>query len=569
MENTSNKICRCIVNLLESHGVTQVIASPGSRNAPLLVALSRNPEIKSEVVSDERCAAFIALGYSLIARDPVALVCTSGTALLNYAPAIAEAYYRRVPLIVISADRPKEWIGQDDSQTIVQPGALANYVKRSYDIPVGETDNDVWYANRSINDALLTAISGRPGPVHVNVQLSDPLGEVSDDSADKTDVRFCRKIRMLKPQPRMETAAARSLGRGIASPCKVMIIAGFLNPDRNLNKALLRLSNLPNVVVLTETVANLHGDRFVSNIDATLAAIPKQRVADFLPDVVISTGGALISRHIKQLLRQHRIKEHWHVGEIEDTVDCFQQLTMRIEMPPEIFFPQLASALTPYMAECDYAHIWEIAKNRAVSLVSSYASQIGWSDFKAFATVIPIIPKRWNVHFSNGTSIRYAQIFGNHDYHRCDCNRGVSGIDGCSSTAIGAALAYRSDVTLLVSGDMSARYDIGALTCGCVPPRFKMIIIDNDGGGIFRFIASTSGLEERERMFCNPQSEPIDIIAGAAGFKTYSAGNIDELRERFPAFVNEKIQPALMLVHTPAEQSAEIMKEFFKFCEQR
>ncbi len=566
MYNTSNKTCRCIVRLLERHGVKKAIVSPGSRNAPLLVALSRNQSISKEVVVDERCAAFIALGYSLVSQEPVALVCTSGTALLNYAPAIAEAYYRRIPLIVISADRPKEWIGQDDSQTIVQPGALSNYVKRSYDISTGQTENDIWYANRVVNDALLTALSGRIGPVHINLQLDEPLGEICDDSSDAADDVFCRKITMLKPKSVMDASCANALGEKIASPCKVMIIAGFLNPDKMLNDALLRLSRMPNIVVLTETIANLHGDTFINSIDAVLSGLNEERLDDLVPDMVISTGGALVSRHIKQYIRRHKVREHWHVGEMDDTVDCFKQLTMRVEMSPSVFFSQLASGMPTHEAESDYAHRWEVAKNRAGSLTTAYAARSPWSDFKAFSILIPLIPKRWNVHFSNGTAIRYAQIFGDRRYHRCDCNRGVSGIDGCTSTAVGASLAYKEDVTLLVSGDMSARYDIGAIGSGCLSPRFKMIVIDNGGGGIFRFISSTSGLDIREEMFCHPQSESIGEIADSMGFKVYAASDENELRAAFSAFASESESPALLLIHTPAEESAEILKNYFIFC---
>jgi len=566
MYNTSNKTCRCIVRLLERHGVKKAIVSPGSRNAPLLVALSRNQSISKEVIVDERCAAFIALGYSSVSQEPVALVCTSGTALLNYAPAIAEAYYRRIPLIVISADRPREWIGQDDSQTIVQPGALSNYVKRSYDISTGQSENDIWYANRVVNDALLTALSGRIGPVHINLQLDEPLGEICDDSSDISDDVFSRKITLLKPKGRMDASYAKELGQAIASPCKVMIIAGFLNPDKTLNKALLKLSRMPNIIVMTETIANLHGDTLINSIDAVLSGMSNDQLGDLVPDVIISTGGALVSRHIKQYLRNHRVKEHWHVGEMDDTVDCFKQLTMRVEMSPSVFFSQLASEIIPYVTECDYAHRWEVAKNRSRSLTQAYSARCSWSDFKAFSILIPMIPKRWNVHFSNGTAIRYAQIFGDHNYHRCDCNRGVSGIDGCTSTAVGASLAYKEDVTLLVSGDMSARYDIGAIGSGCLPPRFKMVVLDNGGGGIFRFISSTSGLDVREDMFCHPQSESIDAIADSMGLNVYVASDANELRSVFPAFASENKTPALLLVQTPAEESAEILKNYFTFC---
>lgn len=565
MENTANRICRCIVSLLEKHGVKRAIVSPGSRNAPLLIALSRSKSIVSDVVVDERSAGFIALGYATVSEEPVALVCTSGSALLNYGPAIAEAFYRKTPLIVISADRPKEWIGQDDSQTIVQYNALSNYVKKSYDLPAGQGDNDIWYANRVVNDALLTAINGKNGPVHVNVQLAEPLGAMIDDSIDADNAIFNRHIQMVKPFPQLAPLQSEQLAECIASHKKVMIVVGFMPPNKELNTALNTLSNLPNIVVLTETIANISGNRIVGNVDAALSSIKDDDTLEMVPDVVISTGGALVSRHIKQFIRNHKVKEHWHVGEVEDTVDCFMQLTLRVEISPEVFFSQLASSLLQFNTESDYSQKWETIRNRAVSLTSSYAAKSTWSDFKAFATFIPLIPQRWNVQYSNGTAIRYAQIFGNHKYHRCDCNRGVSGIDGCTSTAIGAALAYKPETTLLVTGDMSFKYDISALLSTQIGPHFKIIVINNNGGGIFRFIASTSNLDIREKMFCCPAETSYEELFKAHGFAFFEANDEEELRSSFEKFASETSLPSALVVNTDGELSAQILKDYFLY----
>ena len=181
MADTDKSVVRILFNLLEAHGVRRVVCSPGSRNAPLLIAADARKRLETSVVIDERSAAFVALGMAMVSRRPVALVCTSGTALLNYAPAVAEAYYQGVPLIVISADRPLEWIDQDDSQTIRQPEALRNFVKGSYSLSDREQcDRPGWYETRIVNDAILTALAPKQGPVHINVRLSPPLGATVD-----------------------------------------------------------------------------------------------------------------------------------------------------------------------------------------------------------------------------------------------------------------------------------------------------------------------------------------------------------------------------------------------------
>ena len=561
MVNTLKDICRDLASQLSARGVRFAILSPGTRNAPLIMALERHSEIRTKVVVDERSAAFMALGYAAISNEPVAIVCTSGTALLNYAPAVAEAYYRKIPLIVISADRPMEWIDQDDSQTIRQFEALGNFVKASYNLPDSSEKNIKWYANRQINDALTMALSGRKAPVHINIQLNEPLSETSDFSEEKF-----RTVELIQPATSISTAYARQLGCRLASPRKVMIIAGFIAPSPQLNKALRRLAALPNFIVFTETISNLHGKEFVSRIDTTLSGISSEERDNLAPDVVITLGGALVSRFVKTYLRKVKPKEHWHVGLSHTTVDCFQCLTTRIEIEPEIFFPQLASAMQPHKSPSKYADQWRIARDKAISTHQAYISHAPWCDLKAFSIFMPKIPKGANLQLSNGTSIRYAQLIGDCGFHRCDCNRGVSGIDGSTSTAIGAALAYTSGMTVLITGDMSAQYDLGAFAADGIPDNFKIIVMCNGGGGIFRFISTTSELPELERNFAAAQSVrlPLESLANGFGFNYYNAASEEELRTVFPEFIENNDKPSILAIDTPPYVDAEVLKNYFK-----
>ena len=560
--NTANTISRMVVDLLAKHGVKKIVLSPGSRNTPLIIAANRSRDIECFSVVDERSAAFIALGLGSISCEPVALICTSGTAVLNYAPAVAEAYYRRVPLIVISADRPAEWIDQDDSQTLRQFEALSNFVKRSYNIPVGENDTNLWYADRLLNDAMMEATElGNQAPVHINVQLSEPLGTLAPVSSDNF-----RSVRVVNPRTDLTVQKARELGRIIASPTKVMIIAGFHKPDKRLNSALAKISMLPNVVVLTESIANLHGENFVQRIDTTLSEMTDEERQSMVPDCVITLGGALVSRHIKQYLRSNKPTMHCHVAQTDVTVDCFQALTLRINMEAGIFFQQLASALQPYKGECDYAHKWQILKQRAMSTHQAYLSHAPWSDLKAMEIVSQLTPRGWNVQYSNGTAIRYGQLFATGKQHRCDCNRGVSGIDGSTSTAIGASLAYKTMPTLLITGDMSAQYDVGALGCGIIPANFKIIVLNNGGGGIFRFINSTKNLDELEERICMAQKKsPWEHLCHAYGLEYFHARNESQLMDSFRHFASDKSeQPCLLEIETPPQESAVILANYFK-----
>lgn len=559
MLTTDKLSCNILADLLVAHGVHNVVLSPGSRNAPLVLALSRREDLRTDVVIDERSAAFIALGMSVQSGEPVAIVCTSGSALLNYAPAVAEAFYRCAPLIVISADRPEEWIDQDDSQTIWQQNALAPYVKRSCDIPA-HTDfpNGKWVCNRLINDLLLEAMNGRRGPVHINIRLDAPLNKLTDYTENAS-----RIIRMVSPSVELPTAEARRLGETIASPRKVLIIVGFHEPDEKLNRALAKLAKLPNVAVMTETIANLHSPLFINRIDSTLCRLSTSERQELAPDVVITAGGALVSRFVKDWLRKLDNVEHWHVGLSHTTIDCFKHLSLRVEMSPAIFLRQLASALQIFKIPSDYAARWRELAAKAEIIHNSYLKDAPWSDMKAFGYLIPNIPSRWNLQLSNGTPIRYAQLMNCNHLHRCDCNRGVSGIDGCSSTALGASTMY-SGITLLITGDMSCQYDLAALSSMLVTPKFKIIVICNEGGGIFRFIPSTSSLPELEQYFAVGTRLPLRQLADGYGFHYGEAHDIEELKRAFAEFVSVNDRPAILAVFTPPLESAEVLKQYFQ-----
>lgn len=558
-ENTTNFASRCIIDILRQGGVTRAVACPGSRNTPLLIALSRCEQIRTTVVVDERSAAFMALGMASVSSEPVALVCTSGTALLNFAPAVAEAFYRKAPLVVISADRPMQWIDQDDSQTLRQFRALHNFVKQSYDLPAFDSDELRWFVDRTVNDALITCRRAPAGPVHINLQIAEPVGAMGTVPGDETH----RRIAMVDPEPQLATAEARQLGRLLASPRKVMIVMGFGQPDAALGRALGRLSRLPNVAVLTETVANLHGPDFISDIDGTLGPLGPERLDRLRPDVVITAGGSLVSRMVKQFLRSTPGLEHWHVGRSLTTVDCFRHLARRIEMSPARFFAQLASAMQPHKAPCDYAHLWATARNATRSLRQAYAARAPWSDLKAFATFMPMIPRNFNLQLSNGTPVRYAQLFASHPVHRCDCNRGVSGIDGSTSTAIGATMAYGAAPTLLITGDMSAQYDMGALASIPLPPRFKMIVMANGGGGIFHFIKATRSLDIVPRFFDSPCRFPARQLAEAFGMAYHEAASERQLRAEFPRFISRTDAPAMLAIVTDGETSGRTLAGYF------
>lgn len=557
MDRISKDTCMMLTDLLEQYGVRDAVLSPGSRNAPLLVAFERSEAFRTHIVIDEREAAFAALGMSLASGGaPVALVCTSGSALLNYAPAVAEAYYRRVPLIVVSADRPAEWIDQDDSQTIRQPGALGNIVRATLD--VSETRyagaDGPWWLNRRLNDVLSAATGRIPGPVHINMQIAEPLTGMVD--ADVERVRG-RRIGVFTPRG---GALPPEMAATIAGSRRVMVVAGFMMPSESFSRKVNALAER-GVLVLKEAQSNIRGTspNVIGNIDATFHEL-RGRDEDAMPDLVISMGGALLSRHIKAFLRTAPNRPViWSVGYQDHAVDCFKGLDTRVEMEPEDFVDAL---LALDCRKCgDYAELWLRAS--ASGRTEAFANGAPWCDLTAVRALIEASPAI-HLQVSNGTAVRYVQLFPEYErFLTIHCNRGVSGIDGCTSTAVGFS-ALADAPTLLLTGDMSAAYDVGALSLSQITARFKMAVLNNGGGGIFRFISSTRALPELERNFVAEPNLPLEGLAAAYGFRYFEARTLDELQEALPAFFAEAERPAILNILTPAELSADILTRYFQ-----
>ena len=560
MEDTAKKFCSILLDVLQNKGVRNMVCSPGSRNLPLLLAAASRPSIKKYFIADERTAGFVGLGISLVKQEPVALICTSGTALLNYAPSIAEAYYQGVPLIIISADRPVQWIDQDDSQTLRQDGVLENFVKKSFTIPaVGEDNKELqWYVNRIANEAVLEACSHKPGPVHFNIHLAEPLGLKTKFACETP-----RIVNSIIGDSIVNKEIIKSLAKQL-SESKVLLIAGFLLPDSFLQRALSNFSRNPNVTVMAETISNVHLNNECYSVDSVLSSFDEKTLDSLAPDIVISIGGALISRKLKEYLRRNKDKfKHWSIGYTNNFSDPFMSLSLKVEVETSRFFKNINSALLKFKIEDkvkNYKDSWTDLRRKALLLKDKFIKESSWSELKAFDIILKSLPSNYNLFLSNGTAIRYAQIINYKLPHASYCNRGVSGIDGCVSTSIGGSFGYKGN-TLIITGDLSMAYDIGSLGVKNIPENFKIIVIDNQGGGIFRFIPSTSNFEEREEYLCQAPVLPLKDLSKGYKWDYFEINDEESLHECLPKFFNSKNKSILKVV-CDGFLSADILKEY-------
>lgn len=545
---TSRKYtARLLADALYEYGVRDVVVSPGSRNTPLILALEAVELLRKHIVIDERSAAFAALGMALQTGRPVACICTSGSAVLNYGPAVAEAFYRCVPLILISADRPLEWIDQDDSQTLHQNGVLANIVKASYDIAVDEATAPE-YVSRILNDALTLAVSRRRGPVHINMQFGEPLGETADcaDSGFRLVSHHCAcgcgQVEL--PEPAYD---------------RVMIVAGFHCPDEEYSQLLHKLRSECGMAVLCEAQSNVGG---IGAAPALKALGLHESAEEYVPGLVISTGGGVVSKELKRYLREAPLCEHWYVGYGDYAVDCYRRLTRRFDMDEKAFLKALYNRYSS-CPKSDFGERWSKLHDEGAEIAREYAARAPWCDMVAVRMLLENRPETEGrtLHLSNGTAVRYAQYCCPAGWRAVECNRGVSGIDGSVSTAIGAAVAGGN--VLLVCGDMSAQYDMGALAIAEIPDDFRLVVLDNSGGGIFRVIGSTAAMcgEMRERYYSGNINLPLRQLADGFGFDYYEVSSAEELRKQYPHFLGAS-RKAIMRVVTDAEVSADVFRAF-------
>ncbi len=556
MASSAHFLAAELARLCAAKGVRHAVISPGSRNAPLVIAFTAQPDIRCHQVVDERSAAFFALGMAQQLHAPVALICTSGSAVLNYGPAVAEAFYQRIPLLVITADRPEEWVDQGEGQAIRQQNVLAQHTKRSVQLPrVTEDGLARWHGGRLINEAIDATLLPVPGPVHVNIPFSEPLYGTSESGTPSRTIAQVLTDSFILPEH------ARWAGAQVSQSKRVLVLAGQGTWSAGLRQQLQRLAELPQVAVLTEATSNLDLPGVIGCIDRTLEAVDDTNEADLRPDLLITFGGAVVSKRIKTLLRKWRPAQHWNVDLGQRHFDTYQSLTHDFAVGPEVFFAQLINGF--HAAESMYGEAWRMVDERTRLRHNELVGQAPWCDLQAFGILLARIPAGSDVHLANSTPARYAQLFDRTRGLRFFSNRGTSGIDGCTSTAVGAAFATQRTTTLL-SGDVGFCYDSNAFWNGHLSPHLKVIVIDNGGGNIFRFIEGPDKDPTLLPWFESPNTRSIEQLVRGFDLPYHHAGDPAALEAGIEQLYRPYDRPAVLHITTPAITSPQVLRDYFK-----
>ncbi len=553
---SDKKNVHLLAELFVKKGLSDIIISPGSRNAPIMIAFTGKPGVRALSIVDERSAAFFALGMAQQTGKTVAVACTSGSAALNYAPAMAEAYYRKVPLLVLTADRPPELIDRGYGQTIRQRDVYRNYIKTGFELPVEIKDDSILKeAEKIINEAINLTQFPEPGPVHINIPFREPLygtmqeifdPEVKDFEDSNEDVQPL-VFRLAEAWNRYE---------------KVMIITGQQNRNDKLNSLLKVLVEQKKAILLSETTSNLYGEAFIDCIDNVVSTINTEEAANFQPGLLITFGGQVVSKMVKKFLRNHPPEENWHISPAGEEMDTYFKLRKVLKANPELLFEELLPLVDERQDE--YFTIWQKRKSLVTARREKYLEKIGYSDLQVFDFLLNNLPEETNLHLGNSTPVRYSQLFGSNEKFNYFSNRGVSGIDGQLSTAAGTA--FVSDrLNVLITGDLGFFYDSNGLMNKYLKPNFKIIVINNGGGGIFRFIDGPSTTDHLEEFFEARHSWKAKKIAEAFGVKYFAVSEKHQLKNHFDAFISEKETPVLLEIFTPPEKNGEVLLDYFRY----
>ena len=548
-----------IAEICAKHGFEQAVLSPGSRCAPLTLAFARHPDIQTFTIPDERVAGFTALGLSQSSQKPVVVVTTSGTAAANLCPAVIEAFYSETPLLILTADRPPEWTDQQDGQTIRQQNLFENHVRASFQFPVSfDHDDAVWHARRMVNEAIITANGITKGPVHINVPVREPFYPAAEERFEySNDIRVTEHA---FSAPCLTEGQKKALGHELSSYEKIMIVAGQSPPDGALRGMLEQIGGLRQCVILGDIIANNLPPQAVTLHDVILNNLPESH--GLQPDLLITYGQSVLSKPLKQFLRRHPPQAHWHIGVPERAADTYMALTKKITAAPHEI-SGIFKGIEHNKPRAGYCDKWASYQEKAEVFVRKFMDDKVFSEFHAVGELMRALPAASHLHLANSMPVRYANycrpLMKNQAFFHS--NRGTSGIDGCTSTAVGHAVNGHGLHTVL-TGDMAFFYDRNALWHSAVPQNLRIVMLNNHGGGIFRLIDGPKGLPELEDYFETSQLLRAENTARDFRMRYFAPKSLESLKEVLPVFFDSITGPAILEIETDAKANQQVFEQF-------
>lgn len=548
---SSKRSIQILGHILREYSISQVVISPGSRNAPMVIHFSELDGIQCYSIVDERSAGFVALGMAKSVKKPVALSCTSGSAVVNYYPAVVEAFYSNIPLLILTADRPQHFIDIFDGQTIRQKNIFRKHSYGDFNL-LEDDEQNADEKNFEIIKKAVELCMEKQGPVHINIPLSEPLYQYVSEIPLFPSIE--KPIRDKNYQLPFKLITEWNTSK------RILILTGTLDKNPELEYTLTQLVKNHSVVVLTEINSNLHHEKFFPHIDRYLFPLAEEDYQIFAPDLLITIGQNVVSKKVKEFLRKVQPAKHWHIDPYWHP-DTYFSLTEKIRIHPECFLAQLIPNIS--LESQEYYSLWSNRRDRLGLKHQQYTQNVKFSDFKIYDILKFTIPDGYSVHFSNSSVIRYAQLFDFRRENEFYCNRGANGIDGSTSTAMGFAM-MNPKPTLFITGDLSFFYDINGLWNQYIPPCTRIIIINNGEGNIFRIIPGPDSTNATDEFIATKHGRNAENLAKIFNFEYLRVEEKDSFEQNLVLFFRSSDKPKILEINTSKINNAQILKDYFK-----
>ncbi|KPE51502.1 2-succinyl-5-enolpyruvyl-6-hydroxy-3-cyclohexene-1-carboxylic-acid synthase [Chryseobacterium indologenes] len=550
---SSKRSIQILAHLLQQYGISDVVISPGSRNAPLAIHFSEIDAFNCYSIVDERSAAFVGMGMAKSEKKPVAITCTSGSAVANYYPAVTEAFYQNIPLLILTADRPTDFVDIFDGQTIRQKDIFHQHSYGDFQL-LEDSKEGAEDINFDLIKKAIELCFEKQGPVHINIPLEEPLYELVSELPAFPTVEKTIKHK--------DYEIPSNLIADWHTSQRIMLLVGTRDYSPELENQLTQLVKNHSVVVLSEANSNVYHEKFFRHIDRYIFNFTEEDYKTYAPDLLITVGQNVVSKKVKQFLRNARPKQHWHLDEVWQP-DTYFSLTEKIEVKPEVFFSKLLKFIN--LEPRPYFNLWDVLRDKKDARHQQFLNKVDFSDFYFFNKASQTIPENYNIHFSNSSAIRYAQLF-DFGKRKIYCNRGTSGIDGSTSTAMGFAIK-NANPTLLITGDLSFFYDINGLWNQYIPPFVRIIIFNNGEGNIFKIIPGPGNANPNtlDEFIATKHKKHAENLAKHFGFSYIKVEDEPTLDRVLENFFKPDTQPKILEVNTYGKNSADVQKAYFEF----
>lgn len=549
MSYTPFEHVKILIGMLKAYNIKHLVLSPGNRNIPFVYLVEEDPFFQCYSIVDERSAAFFALGIIERLNEPVAICCTSGTAVCNYTSGVAEAFYQGLPLVVLTADRNPYYLNQNEDQMVPQLDILKPIVKYSVQLPKISNSKDVWYSINQIHTAMLELNHGKPGPVHINFPIEEGIGDCSDG--------YREEIPVIKRIYRFELGNKQSLWeekRKELEDSKIMIIFGQSNVvDDQLNDAINQFTEHYNAVVAADLLSNAKCRNQV-NIFTLCEVISDKEKDEMMPDIIITINGNVVSGIKGFIAKRKKTVKNYDIdrsGEVKDAYRCMDSVW---ECSPTEFFTYFANSE-------------RVSDHSYYSLLQERANAITIPDFEysslySVRRLMEEMPEKSIFHIANSTSVRLANIFPIKEGIQIYCNRGTNGIDGSCSSFIGNAQVSQNTLSFLLIGDLSFFYDMNSLWNKYSNPNIRIILQNNEGAELFH-CGYGSKLSHLNRHIAAEHFTTAKGWAESQGYIYLSARNAEEFESAIKIFVLDSDKPIFFEVFTKKELDAKVQHEFY------